>query len=154
MIKFQVEQFSKVVDEAQPLLERHWEEVALYKDFVPLSPNYARYASLEASGKLLIITGRIDAALIAYAAFHVDFADNYSTVLFAINKLVWVMPEWRGRHAGVRLIKRCEQELLDRGVSVVHWRAKLTHPELAGLLGAMNYEPIETVHSKILQRPE
>lgn len=154
MIKFQVEKFAAVCEEAQPLLERHWEEIANYRDFIPLSPNYARYALLDSAGKFLVVTARNDGALIAYAAFRVDLSDHYCTTLWSESDLIWVMPEHRRAHVGIGIVSLAEKEMLARGVVVSQIRSKVNHPQLGQLLAAMGYEPVEMVHAKVLQKPE
>lgn len=154
MITFQVEKFAAAIEEAQPLLEKHWDELALHKDCIPFSPNYSRYAALDASGRFLIVTGRNDGALVAYAAFRADLADHYSTTLWAEDDLIWVMPEYRRADIGSGLITRAEKELRDRGAVIVQIKSKIAHPALAMLLDGMGYERTEIVHTKMLQRPE
>lgn len=153
-ITVQVERFSDVIEEAQPLLERNWEEIANYRDFMPLSPNYARFAALEASGKLVVVTARLDGKIVGYASYRFDFADHYSTIFVAQNGIIWVAPEYRGKRLGLRLIKRGEQEMLDRGVCVLQFHSKVQHPVLAKVLVLLGYEQTEVIHSKVLQRPE
>lgn len=153
-VTVQVEKYCDVIEEAQPLLERNWEEIANYKDFVPLSPNHARFAALAAGGKLVVITARDDGALVGYASFRFDFGDHYSTVIFAQNGIIWVAPEYRGKRVGLKLIKRGEEEMLARGACILQFHSKIQHPALLRLLTAMGYGVTEVIHAKVLQRPE
>lgn len=150
----QEERFSDVIEEAQPLLERHWEEIALYKDFIPLSPNYARYAEMEASGHICVITARADGALIGYASFIIDSSLHYSTVRWAISDAIWLAPEHRGARIGNAMLDCAEHAVLARGVVVIRVEAKVAHPALAALLKSRGYAEADIVHAKVLQRPE
>lgn len=153
-LTFQAERFSDVVEEAQPLLERHHAEIGNYRDCIPLSPNYAKYAALEAAGQILVVTARANDVLVGYADFIVDTGLHYSTVLWPENDILWVAPEYRGRTVGVRLIATAEKFLKDRGAVVLHFRSKTNHPALGRLLVRLGYRPVETVYAKMLQRPE
>lgn len=153
---FQVERFSDVIEEAQPLLQRHWVEIADYKDCIPLSPNYARYALLEGAGRLLVFTARRDGALVGYASFIIDTGLHYSTVRFAESDILWVAPEERRVGAAVAkgIIGLFEKTLGDIGVSVIRISSKVSHPALSRLLKSRGYVLTEMLSAKLLQRPE
>jgi GNAT superfamily N-acetyltransferase len=153
-LTFQVERFSDVIEDAQPLLVRHHAEIANYRACIPLSPDYAKYAVMEAAGKLLVVTARNDGIMVGYADFIMDSALHYSTVLWPENDILWVAPEYRGRMAGVRLIGLAEKTLKARGAVMLHFRSKTSHPALGRLLVRLGYRPVETVYAKMLQRPE
>lgn len=156
MITFQVERFGDVIDEALPLLNSHWAEIAEDRDCIPLSPNYRQYAELDAKNKLLICTGRRAGKLIGYACFIVDFGLHYSTVLVAKSDVIWMSPDERrlGAKAALGLVDLFERELLGRGVCTVRIGSKLKHPALARLLAYKGYVAVETISKKMLQRPE
>ncbi len=150
----QEERFSDVIEEVQPLLTRHWEEIALYKDIIPLSPNYARYSEMEAKRRLCVVTARFEGELVGYACFIVDASLHYSTILWAVSDVIWLAPEHRGAKMGNELLDYAELALLSRGVVVVHVVAKTAHPALGALLDRRGYSVTETIHAKVLQRPE
>lgn len=153
-LTIQEERFPDIIEEVQPLLERHWAEIALNQDIIPLAPNYARYAELEAKNKLCIITARCDGAIIGYACFIVDFSLHYSSIIWANSDVIWLAPEHRGAKLGNAILDRAEAELMARGVVMAHILTKVAHPALAALLGSRGYGLVETVHAKVLQRPE
>jgi GNAT superfamily N-acetyltransferase len=149
------ERFSDVVGEVEPLLERHWEEIALNRDFIPLSPDYAKYSQLEADGALLVVTARDPAGgLVGYAAFFAMRSIHYSTVLWATNDVIWMAPEHRTLGGGSALLEHAEHLLRLRGCAMLHINTKILHPQLAALCLARGYEAVETVFAKVLQRPE
>jgi len=47
VIKYQQESLSTCKSDAIPLLEKHWEEIALNKDKIKLNPDWDAYANLE-----------------------------------------------------------------------------------------------------------
>lgn len=156
LINYNIERFSDVIDEAKPLLRRHWEEIAEYKDCIPLSPDLTKYAQLEALGSLVIFTARRDGVLIGYASFIVERGLHYSTVLAAWSDIIWIDPSQRrvGAAAAIGLIDFFEAELLAIGVCSIRMRSKLSHPALSRLLSSKGYEVVETVSAKLIQRPE
>lgn len=141
-LSLQVEKFSDVIEEAKPLLFRHWEEIALDQDRVPLDPDWQRYAELEAAGALSIVTMRRNGAMVGYSCMVVAPGIHYRSTLEARMDIFWIAPEVRGRMGGVRLFKAVEAELKRRGVRRVYCGSKL-HKDVSRLFWAMGYRAIE-----------
>jgi len=142
-----VEEFSRVIDEAKPLLYRHWEEIALDKERVPLDPDWARYASLEAMGALSVVTMRQNGKLVGYSCMVVQPGLHYRGCLEARMDIFWLAPECRGRMGGVRLFRAVERELQRRGVKRIYAGSKL-HKDVSSLFVKLGYVPIERWFSK------
>lgn len=149
-LTFQEEKLATCLEEAKPLLERHWAEIARNKDRVPFAPSYSRYHKLEALQGLCICTARNDGILVGYAAFFVDFAFHYSKTKWAECDVVWISPDMRRPRTALRLIEFSIERLKARGVEVVHIRAKDAHPALGRILKHISFDPIETVYAKVL----
>lgn len=145
----QVEPLSQVLEEIKPLLPRHWEELALNKDNVPLDPDWERYASIDALGQLSIVTVRVQGRLVGYCAMVIQVGLHYRTCLEARMDVFWIAPEYRGRMGGVRLFKAVEAELKRRGVKRLYVGSKL-HRDSSRLFQAMGYTPVEQWFSKWL----
>jgi GNAT superfamily N-acetyltransferase len=148
-LSFQVEAFSEVIDEAKPLLLRHWEEIALDKENVPLDPNWARYAELEQLGALSVVTARENGRLVGYSCMLLAPGLHYQSCYEARMDIFWLAPEVRGRMGGLRLFRAVEQELKRRGVQRVYVGSKL-HRDVGRLFMALHYRPIETWYSKMI----
>ena len=58
MILYHVERLSDVFNEIQPLLENHWQEIALHKDSIELNVNWPAYERMDEDGRLHICTAR------------------------------------------------------------------------------------------------
>ena len=71
MLTASVESFMENRAELELLFPKHWEELALNKDKVPLSPDWNRYKSVEDVGMLSFVALRQDGKLVGY--FVVDF---------------------------------------------------------------------------------
>ena len=140
-ISLQVESYRDVIDEAKSLLFRHWEEIALDRDRVPLEPDWKRYEQLDALGALSIVTARAGGRMVGYSCMLVHRGLHYSP-LEARMDIFWLAPEYRGRMGGIRLFKAVEKELKRRGVKRVYVGSKL-HKDSSRLFAAMSYRPIE-----------
>jgi len=46
-MNFALENLAKVRREIEPLLQEHWEEIALNKDTIKLNPDWREYARLD-----------------------------------------------------------------------------------------------------------
>lgn len=148
-LSFQVEAWSDALPEMRLLFLRHWEELALDQESVPLDPNYKRYGELEASGALSCVTVRENGRLVGYAVMFVTPGLHYCSCLEARMDMFWIMPEVRGRMGGKRLFRAVEKELRRRGVQRVYVGSKL-HRDVGRLFTALGYRPIETWYSKML----
>jgi hypothetical protein len=58
MLTFQIENFSAFRDEARPLFERHWREIAIDQEQIPFAPDWQQYSNLEQLGMLHCLTVR------------------------------------------------------------------------------------------------
>ncbi len=154
MISYQVERFPDFIGEAIPLLERHWNEVARNRDAVPLRIDHVRYAKLDERDALLICTARDGAKLVGYAVyFLMPFGNlHYVGTPWAESDVFWLDPNLRLGRVALRLFEFTEQMLRERGIVVMHTRAKNDHPAAGALLQHIGHAPIETVYSKFLGR--
>jgi GNAT superfamily N-acetyltransferase len=146
-LSIQVEPWAPFREEAAPLLPRHWEELALEKDKVPLDPNWRRYAELDAVGAISLVTMRQSGRLVGYSIMFVMPGLHYMGCLEARMDIFWVAPEVRGRMGGLRLFRAHERELRRRGVKRIYAGSKL-HKDSSRLFVALGYTPIETWFSK------
>lgn len=150
-LSFQVERFADVLPEVKPLLPRHWEELALDKESVPLDPNWQRYAELDGAGAISLVTARENGRLVGYCYMILSPGLHYRTCFEARMDIFWLSPEVRG-HAmpGVRLFRAVEKELKRRGVQRVYFGSKL-HKDVGRLFERLGYRPVETWYSKMLR---
>jgi hypothetical protein len=51
------------VHELEEHWPKHWQEVAMHKDKVPLDPNFAEYERLHETGQLHVTVGRVEERL-------------------------------------------------------------------------------------------
>lgn len=148
--KIAVESYADVIGEIKPLLEMHWQEIATYRDHIPLDPDYARYQAAEAAGNLLILTARHRGVLVGYSIFFMLAHPHYKSTLFAMNDIIFLHPDLRGGMLGPRLIKASEEEVRSRGAMKISWHIKPSH-DFSPLLKRMGYALDEINMAKILE---
>lgn len=147
MITYQEEPFGMVVEEAAPLLARHWAEVAPYPQF-ELRPDYARYRAMGPS--LCVCTMRDDGRMVGYAIYVIGPNLHYAQVMWSSSDIFWVDPAYRRSTAGFRLFKFAEARLKARGAQVMHTVCKQTHPEAVRLLERLGHRQIEVGLTKLI----
>jgi hypothetical protein len=145
-VSFQEERLADVRDEALPLLRRHWDEIALDKDTIPLEPDWERYARLEELGVLKVITARLAGVLVGYASFFVLPNIHYKSLVVADGDIFWVAPDHRDG-TGYRLLKAAEAMLVASGVRKIVNKTKLGH-DAGPVFERLGYRAIERVYAK------
>jgi len=145
MICFNVEKFTEVIEEAKPLLFRHWEEIAVNKDTVELRPDYDQYARLCESGVLKVITARKNGKMIGYSSWFVSNNLHYSQLVFAEVDIFFMDKEHRKGLLGYNLLKESCAILKTLGVTDVIVKDKIDH-SLESVLKRLKFNAVETVY--------
>lgn len=149
-MKFQLEKFVAIMDEGRPLFSEHWKEIARNRELINLDPDWDRYIQMDEAGLLQVATVRDEDALIGYSIDIITPHMHYKNDLFAMNDVLYVRPEYRGKGAGVRLIKYSMEKMKERGVSVVHMHMKLSN-DFGPLMERLGYNEIERIYEKVLR---
>lgn len=149
-ITYQQESLTTCKEDAQHLLQDHWEEIALNKEAIKLNPDWGAYYDLEESGALKIFTARSEGNLIGYFVVlcrkHLHYVDH----VFAFNDILYVHKDYRKGLTGAKLMKFAEKCLKEDGVSVVIVNTK-RHKPFDSLLEWLGYSHIENIYSKLLR---
>jgi len=148
---YQRECLASFKEDIKPLLEKHWEEVALHQGQIKLNPDWQEYARLDAAGMLVAFTARDEGKLVGYCVLLVSQSIHYKDHKFASNDVVFVLPEYRKTHTGYNLIKAAEDYCKESDVSVVTINTKV-HIPFDDLLLGMGFELIERIYSKLLRK--
>ena len=147
---FQRERILEVWQEAVPLMQKHWEEIAKYKD-IPLDPDPVIYAAAESSGFLRCFTVRDPGGkLVGYAVYMVRHAPHYRGSLQAIEDVIFLDPSVRGKMVGIRFIDWCDRQLRGEGVQVTYHHVKKDHAALGRILEHLGYELSDLVYARRL----
>lgn len=149
MVEFAVEKYAQIMDEMELLLRRHWEEVALNRDAVPLDIDRDKYLALEDQGVLHIITARDGSKLVGYHVAMIANHLHYKTTLHGITDVYFLAPEYRYGGIGYKMIAKVEEEMKALGVKKLFTAVKL-HLDHGPLFEALGYKPVERLYSKMI----
>jgi GNAT superfamily N-acetyltransferase len=149
-ITYQQEFLDTVEKDIKPLLQDHWEEIAVNKSVIKMNPDWEAYHNLEDNGALKIFTARFDGELIGYFVVLIRNHIHYKDHIFAANDVLFLKQEHRKGLTGPKLMKFAEKCLKEDGVSVLVVNTK-RHKPFDGLLEWLGYSHVENVYSKYLR---
>ena len=147
--KYQIEDFEAVRHQMDDLIRAHWEEVALNQDKIPLDPDWSFYEALWNAGLLGIYTVRLEGKLVGYFVVVAKPHPHYKQNVFASNDIIYLSPEYRKSSVGAGLISFAENDLKERGVSVLVVNTKVHRP-FDPLLERLGFNKIEHTYSKYI----
>lgn len=150
-VVFAVESWATYAADAPFLWQRHWREVGLDHEAVPLDMDVARYAELDRLGMLHIVTGRVRGNLVGYFTGVVSCHLHYASTLHCLVDLYYLEPLWRRGMTALRLFGTAHRTLKERGVVKVLSGTKL-HDGLdaSRLFEFMGYRLTEKQFTKLL----
>lgn len=149
MITFNEETVMGVADEIEPLLQKHYEEVALHRDVVKLDPDWAKYVALEEMGDVHVFTVRDNGELVGYGVFFMSWHVHYKLLRVAQNDILYIRPDRRHGTLASRFINHCEARLKLFGAQKVTFHIK-RHLDWSPLLVRKGYDQEEIIMGKIL----
>jgi hypothetical protein len=141
-MEFAHEAFSNVKDEIKPLLEAHWEEIALHKGEIKLEPNWNAYAEMASNGVLRIYTARKSGKLVGYFVVFVMPSLHYRRFMFANNDILFLTKTERKGMTGVKLLKFAVEELTKENVKLININVKKKQ-DFGPILERLGFEHVE-----------
>jgi GNAT superfamily N-acetyltransferase len=140
---------SEWIERAAPLLQQHWEEIALNKQLMVLKPDAETYRRLEQQNKLVSVGAFAGDELVGYSVNLLQNHLHYADLVVAMNDVLYLAPEYRQGSAGRRLLDATEKAVRDRGARMLCWHAK---PETAlnAILPRLGYGVQDVIFSKEL----
>jgi len=148
-MNYQQEFLATVKKDIRPLLERHWNDIAVNKDKIKLNPDWDAYHSLEQDGKLKIFTAREQGELVGYFVVIVHRNLHYKDHLFASNDVIFLHPDHRKGRTGIKLVQFSEKCLKEDGVSVLAINTKV-HKPFDKLMQFLGFSLVERIYSKYI----
>jgi GNAT superfamily N-acetyltransferase len=144
------ETYDSVVADIAPLLDGHWEELAMFKDDIPLDVDWPAYRRGYDSGLVRAYGVRVDGrnSLIGYAVFSVLERHSHYAHRWALNDVLWIEPDYRNFGVGSALCETFEKDLREGGPIVIVVETKAHSPALAVLLEARGYQMIGPSYGK------
>lgn len=149
MIKYDRQHLKEVKEEIAPMLDAHYEEVAMYQDHIELNPQWEMYENLELMDRLFIFTMRDEGKLIGYSVFFLNPHMHYADHEFAMNDIVYIDPDRRGTEETVNFFKWCEKHMRDCGTSVISYHMKVYKP-FQTLMTILGYDHAEHMYTKYI----
>ena len=150
MTEYSFEKVDDILEEIEPLLEEHYQEVAMYQEHIAFNPNYDVYRVMEEMGSCLVYTARDGGALVGYVVTFLQNNPHYQDHIWAVNDIVYVCPEYRHTEVAPEMLQTLEAELKERGVSVMTFHMKTFKP-FETLMGALGFDKAEYMYSKYIK---
>lgn len=148
-MEYKAEYIKDVLKEIKPLLDKHWEEVAWYKDDIKLNPNYDQYIQMQENNGLLLVTVRHEGKLVGYNINFLHRHPHYKDHIYAVNDIIFLAPAYRHGKIAKELLDTTEEMLKQIGVSVVTLHMKPEHT-FKSLAEACGFKQQEYVYSKFI----
>lgn len=146
---YAVERWRDIKVEMMPLLVRHWYEVALNHEDVPLDIDEGKYDEMDAKWMLQIVTVRRDRVLIGYHVAIIMSHLHYKSTLHGITDVYFIAPEYRHGITAMRMFQVVETKLAACGVKKMVTGVKL-HLDQGPLFERLGYRAVERQYSKII----
>lgn len=140
----------EMLGNGQALFAQHWDEIARNKDVMVLKPDEAAYRRMEEAGSLLILAAVKAGQIVGYSVNFIVRHPHYADLMVCQNDLLFIDQAHREGGAGIRLMRRTEQEGKKRGCRLMLWHAKEGTP-LAAMLPRMGYGVQDIVFSKQIE---
>jgi len=149
LIKYQEEQIEDILEEMKPMLVKHWEELANYKDIRPLDVDWDNYIDLNRLLYIRVFTVRDNNKLIGYASFYISNNLHYKSWRHAANDVYYLDQAYRKNGLGIKMFEEVETWLKDMGVKSVVVMDKVDHSHQK-FFNNMGYKLIEQNYEKVL----
>lgn len=149
-LSYSIENWAQYAPDAEKLWEDHWREVAMDQDRIPLDVDWERYAALDASGNLHIVTARDEqGTLQGYCLAVVTTHLHYKSTVHAQYDVYWLAPVYRRGLTGYRLFQVMERTLKARGVKKLLSACKLSL-DVGPLFERMQWRETERTFTKYI----
>jgi len=149
MIEYKEETYDQVIDEIKPLLEDHWEEIALHKDTIKLNPDYDRYEKMFKSGQMRIVTARDDGKLVGYCILMLYHHIHYKDQFMAMDDIFFIAKDYRKGLTGVKLFIKTEEIMKQYGVKKLSMNVKV-HQDVGPIFERLGYKETERMFTKMI----
>lgn len=139
------------LQEAEELLQLHWEELALNKDKVLLKPDTKKYLQMQELGILHnIVAYDINNVVTGYSVILAQPHMHYSDSVFASVDVIYVDPKHRKSSLGARLLLETEKLAKQCGAHVLVHHAKPYVPMIIKPLEKLGYSLYEHMYGKYI----
>lgn len=155
MLTTQIDSFEQSVQELSEIFTKHHAELGLFRNLMPLAPQYPEYIRREREGILFLTTVRRNGRICAYYIAQILPGFHYRSTLTGTMDIAYVIPEERNRGLALPLFRHTEQELIRRGVKVWYSGYKVSNPlGMPGLLNILGFIPADVYCAKWIGPPD
>lgn len=153
MRSVQLESFGACIPEIKQLIGLHHQELALFKDKMPLEPQWHIYLEREARGELIFTTLRMEGRMIGYFIVFMANGLHYGQTLTCTMDIIWIHPEFRNKGWVIKMLDFALAEFTRRGGKLCYVGSKVGSPLHSGLdrvYRSRGFEPIDLYYGKWL----
>lgn len=143
-VSIHAEPFRSWFIEGAPLMRAHWEEVANWRDEVPLEVDVVRACAMEERAELRAWTVRDAGELAGYLVCLIGPHLHYRTTIHGWVDAVYLVPGLRSTGHGRALIERAIADLREAGVRRLACHVKLGY-DFGPLLEQLGFIATETI---------
>ena len=137
----------RLLDEAEPLLLKHEEEINILS--YPLNHNKLLYIKAGSEGKCVVYTARSDESLVGYVCYWIADNPHYG-VRQATQDVLFIHEDYRKGRVGINLLKESEKDLKDNlEVRTIYQHTK-RHKKLDRLFEYLSYKESDKLYVKEL----
>lgn len=151
-LEFRWQRFHKIAKELPPLFQRHWEEIALDQELIPLDPDWDSYFHLDQRRVLRVLTARADSELVGYIFNIVGPHLHYVSTRVAHTEMFWLDPAYRRGWEPVTMFKENIRgfRALEAKISTINFKLGYKNARVGKLLARLGYVPTDIVMRKVL----
>ena len=149
MITVGIERIELCFPELIQIFPEHWAELAVFKDRMPLAPQFSEYVTRERTGRLFLATVRRDGRIVAYYTAQVAPGFHYGSTLCAHMDMMYIVASERGQGLALPLFRCVEREMRRRGVQIWYSGLKEHNPlGMPALLDRLGFIPVDIYYGK------
>jgi hypothetical protein len=152
-LDFKWERFSRIHRELLPIFKRHWREIAIDQETVPLDPDWDYYFAVDERQLLHILTARASNGKLAGYIFNVVGSHNhYKSTRFANTEMFYLHPYFRKGWQPVRMFKEnlAGLKVLGVEIAVINFKLHFQNGRVGKFLARLGYEPTDITMRKRL----
>lgn len=131
-------------------------EVGLDHEASPLDIDWDYLRRLERDNIYWVISARLDGVLVGYNAFHMNRHHRHRGTVWAVNSVLYMVPEARRWTNGLRFLRESDRLLKEAGAAKIqygvqlHVKLGISEGNLGDLLKALGYRHTAEIFTKVV----
>lgn len=151
-VVFKVEPFADFQEEwLGEISRRHWEELAMDKESIPIDVNLEQYKDMDQRGILHVLTARDGKKLVGYYIAMIVIHPHYQSFgPMAMTDIYYLSPEYRKGTIAFEMMAELEKSLKIRGVKKAYSSCK-AHKDLTPLFQKCGWRLTDICFTKMIE---